>query len=153
MRVAYITQTVRENMNMNQKRINIILFVILIAISLGTSFAYSAEKKLRIVYSEVEFFPYQMGNGRTIADPPGISLELIVHAAQAITTDHHVESGQYGEIVKVPTPLATKDYFLMFSNQFMKQHSDIAEQLWTKIAQIRDHKTKALMPKYKPTTE
>ncbi|MCJ7435688.1 MAG: transporter substrate-binding domain-containing protein [Anaerolineales bacterium] len=70
------------------------------------------------------------------------------YATQDITADRIVESGQYGEIVKVPTPLATKDYFLMFSHQFMEKHPDIAEKLWTKIGALRDSVTEEVLPKY-----
>ncbi len=70
------------------------------------------------------------------------------YAQQDITADLIVESGQYEEIVKLPIPLATKDYFLMFSHQFMEQHPDIAEQFWTKIGELRDFVTKEVSPKY-----
>lgn len=70
------------------------------------------------------------------------------YATQDITADRLIASGQYGEVVKVPTPLATKDYFLMFSNQFMEEHADIAEQLWTKIGELRDSVTEEALPKY-----
>ncbi len=70
------------------------------------------------------------------------------YATQDITADRIVASGQYGEFVKVPIPLATKDYFLMFSNQFMEKHPDIAEQFWAKIGELRDSVTKEVLPKY-----
>lgn len=266
---------------MRHRSMNVIVFVVLILIFWGTSWAHSAELNLRLVYSNVDFSPYQIGNANAIADPPGIAIELIAqaakelglniefvrrpnkrvlvelkegdadgifcfsfkearlkngqypmkdgkldsrrriatvsyfiykqkdsplgwdgdqfinldgnlggnsgysivddlrkkgikmdeaattvqnlkklkigrivgYAAQDISTDHHVESGQYGEIVKVSTPLSTKDYFLMLSHQFMKQHPDIAEQLWQKIGALRESVTKELAPKYQPVTE
>ncbi len=249
---------------------------------MGITYADTLEREIVLGYSEVEFFPYQMGNGITVADPPGISLAIInqaakelgvsityrrlpnprIHrylkkgvidgafvfsfkksrmengqfpmkngkldndrnmvtvsyylykkkgslvdwdgqkvynlqggslgansgfsivgdlrnkgvkvteaktteqnlmklklgriegyAAQAITTDHHVMSGKYGEIVKVPNPLATKNYYIMFSYQFMEKHSDIAEQLWQKSSEICDSIKKELLPKYKPVSK
>ena len=262
---------------MRQTRYEFIMVcIILITMALMASFAYSESMTLRLVYSDVEAFPFQMGNGENIADPPGIAVELIErateelglkiefarrpnirvllelqrgmadgafcysfkeervksgkypmhegqldsrrritvisyylykkkesslewdgtqfinlqgklggnagysivadlrkkgieveeakttkqnmgklqkgwiagYAMQDITADYYVESGQYGEIVKVPTPLATKDYFLMLSHQFVEQHPDIAEQLWTKIGEIRDSVTKEVVSKY-----
>jgi polar amino acid transport system substrate-binding protein len=73
---------------------------------------------------------------------------IVGYATQDITADRIVESGEYGEIVKVPIPLVTKDYFLMFSHQFVEQHPDIAEQLWKKIGELRDTVTKEAAPKY-----
>lgn len=75
------------------------------------------------------------------------------YAAQDITTDYLVETGQYGEIVKIPIPLVTKDYFLMFSHQFIEQHPDIAAQLWTKVGELRDSVTKEVSPKYQSSAE
>ena len=70
------------------------------------------------------------------------------YATQDITADHIVESGKYEDVVKVPIPLATKDYFLMFSNQFMEQCPDIAGQFWTNIGELRDTVTKEAATKY-----
>jgi polar amino acid transport system substrate-binding protein len=57
---------------------------VLIAMALTSSFAYSEDMKLRLVYSDIESFPIQIGNGMDIADPPGIAVELIKRAAEAL---------------------------------------------------------------------
>ena len=243
---------------------------------LQTSISKDSAVALRLVYSDVEAFPIQMGNGETVADPPGVAIELIAEAArqlglpvkferlpnkrvfseleagiadgafcfsykedrlksgvyplkdgkpdssrriitisyylykmkhsslnwdgknfsnlngrigansgysivddlrkmglpveeaktteqnfvklqleriagyatQDITADRIVESGQDGDIVKVIPPLTTKDYFLMFSHQFMEKHPDIAEQLWAKIGELRETFTKNALNRY-----
>ena len=247
-----------------------------IIIVFTTSFAYGESITLKLVYSDIESFPLQMGNGADIANPPGIAVEIIERAAeelginveftrlpnkralielqygmadaafcysfkdlrlkngkypmqggkldgsrritsisyylykkkgssldwdgttfinlqgrlgansgysivedlrkkginvqevktteqnmamlqlgrisgyvtQNITADYYVESGQYGEIVRAPIPLVSKDYFLMFSHQFINKHPEISEKLWTKIGEIRDVVTKEVAPKY-----
>jgi len=75
---------------------------------------------------------------------------ISAYAGFDVSTDGPVESGKYGDIVKVPVPLASKDYFLMLSNQFIKKHPKTAEQLWDKIGEIRDGMLKKLAPKYYP---
>ena len=69
---------------MNKKRMSVLMFVVLSAVTFGTSFAYSDELNIKLGYSEVDFFPYQMGNGNAIANPPGISLELITLASKEL---------------------------------------------------------------------
>lgn len=70
------------------------------------------------------------------------------YVAQDITVDRIVASGQYGEVVKVPKPITTKNYFLMFSHQFVERHPDIAEKLWAKIGELRDSFTRTVLDKY-----
>jgi len=75
------------------------------------------------------------------------------YAMQDITADSFVESGQYGDIVRIPTPLATKDYFLIFSHQFIAKHPDICKKLWNKIGELRDSVTKENVHKYQHPTK
>ncbi len=42
---------------------------------------------IQLAYSDVEAFPYQMGNGYEIAKPPGIAVEILSKAAQDIGID------------------------------------------------------------------
>ena len=74
-----------------------------------------------------------------------------------LVVDFYVSTGKYGALVKIPTPLVTKDYFVLFSHQFMASHTEVAEQFWTKIGEIRDALTQDRLPNYlekvKPTLE
>lgn len=46
---------------------------------------------IRLVYSDVESFPIQMGDGETIPDPPGIAVELITEAAKELGLNIQIE--------------------------------------------------------------
>lgn len=70
-------------------------------------------------------------------------------AAQDVTTDFYVERPEYAMVTRLPTPLATKDYYLMLSNKFVTANPDLAEKIWSKIGEIRDRVTKESAPKYK----
>lgn len=74
---------------------------------------------------------------------------IVAYAGQDITTEAQDMSGEFKDIVRLPIPLSKKDYFLMFSHQFMKKNSDVAEKLWKMIGQLRDSITKESISKYK----
>ncbi|MBF0227113.1 MAG: transporter substrate-binding domain-containing protein [Desulfobacterales bacterium] len=44
------------------------------------------------------------------------------------------------KIEKVDLPVSAKPYFLMLSHQFVKEHPETAEKIWTKIKDLRDSK-------------
>ncbi len=56
---------------------HILLGIILMTVSLHGS----ATEPVRLGYSDVENFPYQMGNGEQLAPEPGVAVELIREAA------------------------------------------------------------------------
>lgn len=74
------------------------------------------------------------------------------YAQQDITGDLYINSPPYEDIVKLPIPLATKDYFLIFSNRFMNENPALAERIWIRIGEIRDSFTIKSVGKYKPTS-
>ncbi len=53
------------------------------AVLLAASLPGFATEPLRLGYSDVENFPYQMGNGEQVAPAPGVAVELIREAAAA----------------------------------------------------------------------
>jgi len=63
---------------------------------------------------------------------------ISAYANQDVDTDTLIKTGNYGKIVKLPIPLSTKDYFIIFSNQFMKNNRAIAEKFWNRLSQVRD---------------
>ncbi|HOV13147.1 MAG TPA: transporter substrate-binding domain-containing protein [Spirochaetota bacterium] len=69
-------------------------------------------------------------------------------AGQDVDTDALIKTGKYGKIVKIQIPLSTKHYFIIFSNQFMKDNSAIAEKFWDRLGQIRDKKIEEMSPLY-----
>lgn len=60
------------------------------------------------------------------------------YAAQDVTTDFYLKSNEYASIEKLPIPIATKDYYLLFSKQFIAQYPDKAQKLWKEIGLVRD---------------
>ena len=65
-----------------------------------------------------------------------------------VSGDGALASGAFPAVEKMQPPLATKDYFLMFSHQYYDSRKDTAERLWAKLAEVRDRRTAALYAKY-----
>ncbi len=42
-----------------------------------SSFHVSATTTLRLAYSDIESYPFQMGNGESVANPPGLALDVL----------------------------------------------------------------------------
>ena len=66
------------------------------------------------------------------------------HIADPVIRQMHLEN----EIEKIPVPLSTKNYYLTFSHKFYAAHPDIADKIWSIIAEQRDSLTKSLMQHY-----
>ena len=45
---------------------------------------------------------------------------------------------EFKEIVKLEPPLSSKEYYLMLSHQLVKSRPDLAEAIWSTLAEIRD---------------
>jgi polar amino acid transport system substrate-binding protein len=57
--------------------------LLMLALLLGSMTALaSPNTTIRLAYSDVESFPFQMGNGSSIASPPGLSVDVINRAAR-----------------------------------------------------------------------
>jgi polar amino acid transport system substrate-binding protein len=110
---------------------------------IGANSGYSIVGDLRKLGVNVEEAKTTQQNFLKLADG-----RIAGFAHQDITADLYVASGEYGDIEKLPIPLATKDYFLMLSHQFVEAHPDLARALWDKIGQIRDETTRESAPKY-----
>ena len=73
---------------------------------------------------------------------------LAAVAALEKVGDYYVRLGRDGDIVKVQPALATKEYYLMFSRQFMQKHPDTAARIWKTLSEVRDKDIDALIVKY-----
>jgi polar amino acid transport system substrate-binding protein len=51
-------------------------------------------------------------------------------------------------IVKVPQPLATRDYYLQISHQFNGRHPDLPPRIWKALAELRQAEGERLSAKY-----
>jgi len=61
-----------------------ILLLILVMVLSSTGLHASTVKTLTLAYSDVESFPFQMGNGNSVAIPPGLSIDVIEQAASML---------------------------------------------------------------------
>ncbi len=58
-------------------------------------------------------------------------------------------SGQFkNNIIKISPPFATKPYYLVFSHHFVKKHPELAEKIWSALAEIREKHLYRLMEEY-----
>ncbi|WP_072016623.1 substrate-binding periplasmic protein [Vibrio sinaloensis] len=60
-----------------------LLVVLVMCMSAFNAYA-SSPKTIRLAYSDVESFPFQMGNGNAVATPPGLSVDIIEQAADTL---------------------------------------------------------------------
>ncbi len=73
---------------------------------------------------------------------------VAAYAIHGVTGDAMISREGFSTIDKIATPLTVKDYFLMFSHQFIAENPGIAEKIWSKIGEIRESKTKEIASKY-----
>ena len=74
---------------------------------------------------------------------------IAAFAGQDVDTDVWLEHKDYAGVVKLPIALASKDYFLLFSRQYMDTHSETANKFWTRLGDMRDEAVKKAAPKYR----
>lgn len=77
-----------------------------------------------------------------------IAGRLAAVAAQDVSGDALLASGQFPQVERVTPPLATKDYFMQISHQYYAAHHDLAERLWSAIGSLRESKGAELRTKY-----
>ena len=65
-----------------------------------------------------------------------------------VVGDKFLKYPEFQGIEKVTPPIVTKHYYLMISNQFVKQHPMLAQKIWDNIKIIRDTKMEMLVQKY-----
>jgi polar amino acid transport system substrate-binding protein len=63
------------------------------------------------------------------------------------SADAFLARQQAGDVLKLSPPITSRDYFLVFSRKF-HDSGDYAQRLWTRIAELRDKRTPALMQNY-----
>lgn len=73
---------------------------------------------------------------------------IVGYAHQNFVADNYIKANRLTTVEKLPLPLMTKPYFLMFSHQFMRKNPQVAKQIWSRISEIRDAVTKVVIQKY-----
>ncbi len=69
-------------------------------------------------------------------------------AAQDEMADPYLLKIGMTQVEKLPKPLVAKDYYLIFGQDFYGKNSPTIEKLWDKIGEIRDRKSREILPKY-----
>ncbi|WP_052741999.1 substrate-binding periplasmic protein [Kiloniella litopenaei] len=69
-------------------------------------------------------------------------------ADQGIVADAYIHKNKINNIVKINKPIATKDYFLIFSHVFSDQNPTLRDKIWDEISEHRDELSKKFMPRY-----
>ncbi len=73
---------------------------------------------------------------------------LAAVAAQDVMTDAWLQKVKASDIEKLPQPLVSKDYFLIFGQRYAKEHAALVEKLWDRIAATREQRTRDALPHY-----
>lgn len=76
------------------------------------------------------------------------SLNMLINGRvdAIVDLDTNIESQQqrsqprFNDVIKIKPPIISKNYYLLFSYQFFKEHTETAMQIWTLMAQLRDSK-------------
>ena len=63
------------------------LFLILVMFLNPIASHASSTKTIKLAYSDIESFPFQMGNGTSVAEPPGLSIDILEHAANTLNVN------------------------------------------------------------------
>jgi polar amino acid transport system substrate-binding protein len=71
-------------------------------------------------------------------------------AEQGAVIDSLILSGGFTNIKKLPIPLASKDYYLMLSKQFVGENPQLALDFWQAIADVRDSVFAEVVHQYMP---
>ena len=82
--------------------------------------------------------PYEESKGTEILLRKLDSSRISSCIGQSITVDYFIEKLKLSNFVKMEPEVIAKDYFLIFSHKFVREHKDMAEKLWTEIGKVRD---------------
>ncbi len=69
-------------------------------------------------------------------------------ADQGIVADAYIHKNSFSDVVKISQPIATKDYFLIFSHEFSQKEPDLRNEIWDEISEHRDELSDQFMPRY-----
>ncbi len=70
------------------------------------------------------------------------------YATLEASADAYLQRYRIGDVVKLNPPIASRDYYLMFSKRFGEANGALAERLWSRIGALRDKRSGELIEKY-----
>nr|WP_246433934.1 transporter substrate-binding domain-containing protein [Spirochaeta isovalerica] len=114
-------------------------------LSLGAPLGYSIVSDLKL--SGYRIFEFQSTEGGFLMLERNRLDGIVV---QDITGDSILRKNVrlYKDIVKVTPPVATKEYYLMLSDNLVGRNRSLAEQIWSELASIRNRHLSELEDKY-----
>ncbi|MDK2126137.1 substrate-binding periplasmic protein [Parachitinimonas caeni] len=70
------------------------------------------------------------------------------YATQDIDGDYLLAAGKFPQIERLPQPLNTKHYFVVFNQPFARSKPDLVENFWTQLGLIREKQFGNLLKRY-----
>ncbi len=75
-------------------------------------------------------------------------------AVQDVTADALImDDPRFTDVRRLEPPLRSKPNYLLFSHQFMEEHPELAQRIWSRLAELVKEKTPALAQRYHDVSE
>jgi len=103
------------------------------------------------IVSDLEKMGLRVDEGGKSTDQNFVKLfrgRITGFAHQDLVADNYIKTKGIMIVEKLPIPLVTKPYFLMFSHQFAQKNPYVVRKFWDRIAEIRDIITQKVVQKY-----
>lgn len=112
--------------------------------NIGAPLGYSVVNDLkRMGFNVEEAFSTEANMRKLVAD------RVAALALQDVTADKFIERRrEFSQVEKMHPPLEAKPYYLMLSDEFVRNNPDLAQKIWDTIRIIREEKIDALYDKY-----
>jgi signal transduction histidine kinase/ActR/RegA family two-component response regulator len=72
----------------------------------------------------------------------GKRVSVIVELGSWVDIEMSAMPEKYQEVEKIPVPIEEKPYYLMLSHKFVREQSQLAEQIWDQIGRLREEESK-----------
>lgn len=73
---------------------------------------------------------------------------IAAYATQDLAGDAAVQRWGQGRVERLPAPLSTKDYFVVFNPDFAARERETTERFWSALAELREEMAAKLLPLY-----
>jgi polar amino acid transport system substrate-binding protein len=118
----------------------------------GTSFSNVKTVAAPLGYSIVDNLKEKGLEVTEVSKIPGMFKQLAAGRVDAVAmltvSDSYLSDLGIAGIERVETPIVSKPYYAMISNQFVAKEKAVAEAIWTKLQEIRDTKRETILSKY-----
>ncbi|RMF17903.1 MAG: hypothetical protein D6758_05430 [Gammaproteobacteria bacterium] len=75
-------------------------------------------------------------------------IALAAHQSVVVDAWSRLAGDDLKDIERLSLPISTKDYFLLFSHDFMQRQEKLARRIWQTIGEVRDPVTEAVRGRY-----